>query len=53
MWGGIGLMLLGMVIGILTFVSVIGPILGLILMAMGIFVMGWGSRLDTPGRSSR
>ena len=44
LWGGVGLIVLGMTIGVLTFISVIGPVLGLILVVMGIGVIGWTLR---------
>lgn len=55
-WGGLGLILLGVVIGGVTFVSVMGPVLGLILVAVGVFMIGWsvsGSRWPKPPPSSR
>lgn len=43
-WGGGGLILLGLLIGAGTYITVIGPIFGLILIAIGIYVIARTAR---------
>src|SRR5690606_26430155 len=38
-WGGAGLIVLGLLIGVGTYITIIGPIFGLALIAIGIYVI--------------
>lgn len=47
-WGGVGLIALGLAIALLTYITVMGPIFGLILVGIGVFLIGWTVRSQVP-----
>lgn len=45
---GIVLILLGLALGVLTIATLIGPIIGLVLVALGLFVLWQSAKEDPP-----
>jgi len=40
-WTGVGAMVLGLVVALITYISIIGPIIGLALIGFGILTLMW------------